>query len=310
MTLPEVSVVLPTYNRAAYLREAVDSVSAQTYRDWELVIADDGSDDSTRAFLSRLEDPRTIVLFLAHSGNPGAVRNRAIERARGKYVAFLDSDDVWAPRKLEIQLELMRSRPERRWSYSNTTEIDEKSNPLPAGAEPSLYDGWIVEPLLTLRASIATPSVVVERSLLDEVGPFDEAQHFGEDYDLWVRLALRSEVSVVSEPLAHVRNRHFDRYSIDRLAEFVAWVRLYGKMAGIMPDSRLRSLCMRRRAEQALVLAGQYVDRGDHAAVARTLIASSTYSWRYLDWWWGAAKTIVRPVAPSPLRSLYRRWRG
>src|SRR6185437_668849 len=91
---PLVSVILPTFNRLGYLQAAVDSVFNQTMRDWELIVADDGSDSETRAYLqSFAEKPRVRVLWLSHSGNPGAVRNAALQCARGEYVAFLDSDD-------------------------------------------------------------------------------------------------------------------------------------------------------------------------------------------------------------------------
>jgi glycosyltransferase involved in cell wall biosynthesis len=308
MTCPEVSIVLPTFNRLDYLRDAIDSVLAQTHRDWELIIADDGSDDATRGFLSSLRDERITTIYLHHSGNPAAVRNWAIRAARAPYLAFLDSDDVWTPRKLEIQLALMRSRPERRWSYTNDAQIDESGKPLPASDEAwVLYDGRIVEPLLRLQALIATPSVVVERSLIDEVGGFDEEQHYGEDFDLWVRLALRSSVSASAEALVCIRNNHAERYSRDRLAAYRAWVRLYGKLAKLMPNSRLRALCSRNRGSSALILAGLYSDRGDGLAVARTLLSSSAYSWPYPEWWLGAVKAVVRPMVPSELRSAYRR---
>src|SRR5258708_5276744 len=116
---PEVSIVLPSYNRLRYLRDAVDSVRAQTFRDWELIIADDGSGAETATYLAGLARvPQVTILRLAHSGNPSVVRNTAIRAAHGAFVAFLDSDDVWLPSKLELQIALHRSRPARRWSYT------------------------------------------------------------------------------------------------------------------------------------------------------------------------------------------------
>jgi glycosyltransferase involved in cell wall biosynthesis len=308
MHLPGVSVILPTFNRLEYLRAAIGSVLAQTHTDWELIIADDGSADETRAFLADIRDARVSTIRLAHSGNPAAVRNEAIRRARGPYLAFLDSDDVWDPRKLELQLDLMRSRPHRRWSYTRDRAIDEHGNALPPAATERWlpYEGSILEPLLKLDALISTPSVVAERTFVNEVGGFDEEQRYGEDYDLWVRLAMRSEVSVLAEPLVCVRNHHVDRYSIDRVAACRAWVRLYGKIAEIVPDSHLRSLCRHRRGETSLVLAGLYVDQGHILWVTQTVLAASTYSWPYPDWWWGAVKAMVRPIVPLRLRSIYR----
>ena len=124
MLTPDVSIILPTFNRLTYLREAIDSVLAQTYTDWELIIADDGSADETRTFLRSIRDGRVKTLWLRHCGNPGAVRNRALAEAKGIYLAFLDSDDIWTPRKLEIQLNLTRSRGDRRWSYTRDRPIE------------------------------------------------------------------------------------------------------------------------------------------------------------------------------------------
>ena len=108
---PMVSVVVPTFNRLRFLRAAIESVYTQTFIDWELIIADDGSDLETREYLQSLAtQPRVSVVWLRHTGKPAMVRNAALQRAVGRYVAFLDSDDLWAPRKLERQLETLRAR--------------------------------------------------------------------------------------------------------------------------------------------------------------------------------------------------------
>ncbi len=311
MQAPEVSVILAAFNRVKYLQEAIASVLAQTHTDWELIVADDGSDDETRTFLKSLRDARITTLWLPHSGNPGAVRNRAIQRARGIYLAFLDSDDVWTSRKLAIQLALMKSRRDRRWSYARNRIVDGHGNPVSDADLPPWvpHEGFILEPLLKLEAHVSTPSVMAERDLVTEVGGYDEEQRYAEDYDLWLRLAMSSEVSVSDERLVRVRWR-IDSYSSDRVAATQGWVRLYGKWTHIVPDSRLRSLCRHRRGKMALILVGLYMDRGDHRAAARTVLAASRYSWPYFEFWWGALKTVSRPVVPPWLQSRYRRWRG
>jgi len=114
--MPGVSIILPTFNRTRFLTAAVESVMAQTYADWEMIIADDGSGEQTRDYLRALRDPRIRVLWLEHCGNPARVRNAGIEAAGGRYLAFLDSDDLWAPTKLQRQLAAMGLRPSSRWS--------------------------------------------------------------------------------------------------------------------------------------------------------------------------------------------------
>ena len=122
---PLVSIVLPTFGRLQYLRPTIDSIYRQTLQDWELVIADDGSDEETRAYLRTLEsDSRVRPVWLAHSGIPAIVRNAALQAARGEYIAFIDSDDLWAPEKLARQVETLRARPTCGWSFTAVSHID------------------------------------------------------------------------------------------------------------------------------------------------------------------------------------------
>src|SRR3982751_6274244 len=214
---PWVSVVVPTFDRLEYVRPALESVFAQTWTDWDLIIADDGSGDDLRAYLQDLESrPRVQVVWLPHSGIPAAVRNAAIHEATGTHVAFLDSDDLWAPRKLERQLALLKARPECGWSYTAFQQVDREGVP-PADERTRRFvphEGDIFEHLVAHTAELRTPSVMVARPLLVDVGGFDEAMRSGEDYDLWLRLALRSPVALLDEPLVDVR-RHDRNHSRD-----------------------------------------------------------------------------------------------
>src|SRR3974390_151623 len=152
MTIPKVSIVLPTFNRLKYLRLAVDSVFAQTFTDWELIVADDGSAADTAAYLAVLADPpRVTVLSLPHSGNPGTARNAACHAAQGEYIAFLDSDDVWMPQKLALQLASLQTHPERGWSDTAFALIDESGQLLSGGRARRWWpaaDGWILESVI------------------------------------------------------------------------------------------------------------------------------------------------------------------
>jgi GT2 family glycosyltransferase len=300
-----VSIVLPTFDRPAYLRAAVDSVLAQTLTDWELVVADDGSNEETRAYLRSLDDPRVRVLWLPHSGNPSVVRNAAIAAARGDHVAFLDSDDVWKPQKLEKQMAALRQNPDCRWSYTHCDLIDAAGRPL-ASEWLSAYrveQGWILESLLReLGAQVAMPTIVAERRLLAEIGGLDERQRWCEDFDLCLRLAMRSPVTALSEPLCSVRS-HGEHHSGDRVAEHESRVKLYGKMAALLPEPRLRSLCRRKRAEQSLVLARLRADRGDRGAPWISLAESMRFAWPHPRWWLGALKIAARPLRRTPRAS-------
>lgn len=306
--MPTVSVILPTFNRTRFLAPAIASVFAQTCPDWELIVADDGSTEETRDYLRSLTDSRVRTIWLTHSGNPSHVRNAAIAAAEGRYLAFLDSDDLWAPTKLEKQIAALGGHAGCRWSYTACERIDENGLAIVDERLRAIAarDGWVFEPLLKLQIVIPMPAVVAERGLVDDLGGFDEQQRFGEFQDLCLRLAMSSEVVAVREPLCSIR-AHGEHYSGDRIAAHEGWMRLYGKMARLTSDPGLRSHCLRMRGETALNLASLQGDRGDRRAAWGTLRSAATSSWRYPMWWVGALKAVVRPAVPKVLRSTLRR---
>lgn len=209
MTEPlDVSVVMPTWNRAHYLGASIDAVLAQDVAFRELILADDGSDASTRALLLRhAARPAVRILWRKHCGRPAAVRNAAIRAAAGRYIAFADSDDLWEPGKLRRQFAAWREQPECRWCFTSWSSIDARGGALPAVPRPGYHElhGNLVELLARLSISVALPTVVAERSLLHEAGLFEEGLSCYEDYDLWVRLAARARAAIVTEPLVRVR---------------------------------------------------------------------------------------------------------
>jgi glycosyltransferase involved in cell wall biosynthesis len=303
---PAVSIILPTFNRLDLLRVAVESVLAQTFADWELLVADDGSGAETRAYLLALTDPRVRVLWLPHTGNPAAVRNAAIRGARGRYLAFLDSDDSWLPAKLERQLAALGARGDCRWSYTPTERLDALGRPVPDATPFVPHNGTIALALLRIDAYLATPTVVAERALVVEAGGFDEAQRFGEDYDLWLRLALRSPVVVVNERLARVR-LHRDNYSHDRPGFYRGWLRFYAKAAATLDDPEARAICTRKRAELSIGLANLEADRRAPREVLRALSDAWLDGRGDRRWWGGATKAALRSVVPARLLALGRK---
>src|SRR5882724_8655197 len=307
--MPSVSIIIPAFNRTKFLRLAIESAFAQTYADWEMIVADDGSDEETQQYLRSLADPKVRIVWLAHSGNPSLVRNAAAAVASGRYLAFLDSDDEWAPEKLEKQLAALHDRPQSRWSYTACRHVDENGELIPKkrlSATPA-PEGWIFEQLLTLKIGIAMPTVIAERGLFGEVGGFDERQRFGEFHDLCLRLALQGEVVVVREPLSSVRT-HDEHYSSDQIANEKGWLQLYQKMAGIAEQPRLRAHCARMRDETSLKLAAAHANLGDYRAACAALAHAVSFSWPYPSWWWGALKRVIRPIVPDVLAALHRRF--
>jgi glycosyltransferase involved in cell wall biosynthesis len=304
--MPAVSIIVPAFNRAKFLALAVESVVNQSYRDWELIIADDGSDDETRRYLRGIASQTVRIVWLPHSGIPSLVRNAAAAAATGRYLAFLDSDDEWAPQKLEKQMAALRDHPRCRWSYTACRHIDANGGLIPKKRSvPPAPGGWIFKELLTLQIGIAMPTLVTERDLFMQIGGFDEQQLFGEFHDLCLRLALKAEVVVVREPLSSVRV-HEEHYSSDRAAHHAGWLRLYRKMAFVTQDPQLRAHCVRMQAEESLSLARAHADKGAYRAAAATLCLALSHCWRYPHWWWAACRGIIRRFLPNAVVAAAR----
>ncbi len=304
--MPSVSIIIPAFNRTKFLALAVQSAVDQTCPDWELIIADDGSDEETQRYLRGITSTSVRVVRLEHSGNPSLVRNAAAAAARGRYLAFLDSDDEWAPRKLERQMAALRDQPQCRWSYTACRHIDENGRLIPKKRPaPEAPDGWIFRQLLKLEIGIAMPTVVAERALFTEVGGFDELQLFGEFHDLCLRLALKSAVVVVREPLCSVRV-HGEHYSSDRTANHAGWLRLYKKMAATTDDTELRAYCVRMQADESLKLAAAHADKSEYRVAWAALRHALSFSWRYPRWWWAAIRGVIRRLIPSTVAAALR----
>jgi glycosyltransferase involved in cell wall biosynthesis len=205
-TFPLITIVIPTYNRKELLQKAINSVVSQTYTNWELIIVDDGSTDGTSNLIKSLPDKRIRVIELLHSGHIGILFNTGVEAGSGYWIAFLASDDVWLPDKLELQLTTLR-KSGLRWCYTNYELMDESGQAIPSKAgkfQP--LSGSIIIQLLTMEASVTMCSVLLERSLFEEVKGFsrDPRLMFRGDYELALRLALSAEVIALPELLVRV----------------------------------------------------------------------------------------------------------
>jgi glycosyltransferase involved in cell wall biosynthesis len=217
--MTRVSVVIPTYNRRAVLLEAIASARAQTHAGLEILVCDDGSSDGSRDAVAALAaaDARIRWIQGEHSGRPGTNRNRGIRAASGDWIAFLDSDDLWRPDKLERQLAAAQAAPPAGFVYSYAQER------LPGGSLRRMTpfrvrrEGRMLETLL-FYSLIQTPTVLVRRDLLARAGLFDEAMGLtiGEDYELFLRIAAIADFRFVPEDLVTCRTQP-DSISADRL---------------------------------------------------------------------------------------------
>jgi len=207
--MPEVSVIIPTFNRTDLLAQAIDSVLSQSYTDFELIVVDDGSTDATQALLSQYRG-RIRYLFQENRG-VSAARNLGIKAARGLYICLLDSDDLWLRDKLKEQIRLMKGDTKIRVSYTDEVWI-RGGKRVNQGKRHRKYSGWILRKLLPL-CLISPSSVMIERGVFEEVGLFDESFPVCEDYDLWLRIGSRMSIYLIEKPLIVKRGGRPDQLS-------------------------------------------------------------------------------------------------
>ncbi|MGC1520209.1 MAG: glycosyltransferase [Steroidobacteraceae bacterium] len=307
---PAVSIVMPVFDRLKYLGETVDSIFDQSFLDWELLIADDGSGAETQAYLRTIEDgSRVKVIRLSHSGNPAAVRNAALNRACGEYVAFIDSDDVWMKDKLHTQIASLRAQIGLEWGYTAFTLMDDAGNLLRgprAGRCPTAH-ARILDRLVREEALVVTPSVVVRRDLIARVGGYNENLLVCEDYDLWLRLASCGEADFIERPLVRVR-RHAE-HSFDDVSCLENLRRVVESAQRSAAAAHLAPVLGKRRADISVTLARRHAANRHGLRVLVTLWSSASYSWRYGRWWTGGLAAIIRALAPEGALRALRRYR-
>lgn len=206
--MPKVTVIIPTYNRRDYVIKTIDSVLTQTYTDFEVIIIDDGSADGTGEALSAQYGDRIQYVWQENQGESMA-RNRGIDMAQSTYIAFLDSDDLWLPEKLAKQVPVLDCQPSAGMVFCQSWIIDASGQRIgerPFGSDLKLSDLSFEE--MSFGNRISGPSTtLIRRTALDKIDGFDTQIHFGEDWDLWLRMALHYQFAFIPEPLVLIR-RH------------------------------------------------------------------------------------------------------
>lgn len=222
----QVSVIIPTYNRADLVCQAIDSVLRQKEPPDEIIIVDDGSTDNTRARL-RLYGEAVKIVGKANGGISSA-RNAGIHAARFEWIAFLDSDDLWKPKKLSRQKEELIAHADYKICYTDE-EWRKNGRWMNQKKIHTKYGGWIYEHCLTL-CIISPSSVIIHRELFEQIGFFDESLPACEDYDLWLRMSYRAPILYIPEKLIIKRHgdweqlsqqHSLDKYRITALAKML-----------------------------------------------------------------------------------------
>jgi glycosyltransferase involved in cell wall biosynthesis len=270
--MPEVTVVIPTFNRSETILRAVGSVLSQTHTDLELLVIDDGGSDATPETLARIADPRVRLLHHPHNRGAAAARNTGIQAARGAFVAFLDSDDQWLPRKLELQLAALKDAPSDKAVSCHGVHMHlldhgiERDQPLGSSAD------WKLR--LTLGCDLSPgATLLARREAFARVGLLDEALPRFEDWDWLLRYACaEGRVLALRECLAHVWNRrgHMgDQYEMSVRRFAVKHAALY---AGLPAPLRRQALC-----DIWLQVSGTYGFGGRYGDAGRTALRAASY---------------------------------
>ena len=226
---PLVSVVIPFYSGKSWLCEAVDSVLAQEYDSIEIIVVNDGSGEDVTAFLEKYSSK--ITYYIKENGGPASARNYGRSRARGEYIAFLDSDDLWTENKLGVQINKMKEQ-KARWSLTDYEIFGENIS----GEYRRVYSDGAERFIRNVPPYIATPTVVAERSLLCGNGlKFCEDLRFGQDVVLWEQLINISDALYIPQCLSRVRIRGANA-GRRAAVQIHTRVDMYDKCAELIPD--------------------------------------------------------------------------
>ena len=205
--MAKVSIIIPSFNRAHCLDQAVESLLNQTYKNLEILVIDDGSTDNTQDVLKKYD--RKIRCFAQANQGVSVARNRGISEANGEYITFLDSDDYFEDTNIEKKVTFLERHPDIKWVYSDCRYIDKEGNYIDKASDRYNYferkkTGMIFGELLHHRNFIATDTVTVKKDALNSAGGFDERIFSLEDYDLWLRISAKYPAGYINEALVYV----------------------------------------------------------------------------------------------------------
>ena len=259
--MPKITAILPTWNRAEWLEKPIQSVLDQTFGDFELVVVDDASMDSTAEIIERYSGKIRTIVFSENRG-VSAARNAAIKNSDSEWIAFLDSDDFWHPDKLQKQIAQTKMRPACPLHFTDEIWIRNGVRVNPKKKHQK-KEGWIFQPSLAL-CLMAPSTVILRRELFEVHGLFDENLPVCEDYDLWLRLTAQHPVALLNEKLMTRHGGHADQLSrsdwgIDRYR--VQSIQKILNTESLRPEDRTAAI--RMLIEKCGILAKGFRKRGN-----------------------------------------------
>lgn len=258
--MKKISVIIPAYNAEKHLEDAILSVLAQTFQAFEIIVVDDGSIDNTAKVAKKYD----VKYLYQENEGASAARNRGIKAADGDYVAFLDSDDLWMPGKLEKQVALLRNS-NYGMIYCDMSHVVEGKTIYKSYLRERKYkfvgSGKIFQGLLQ-ENFIFTPTVLIKREVIDIVGGFDEHYKICEDYKMWLKIAENHEMGFIDEPLV-VRRRHEGNITKDKFLHIQSALSLFKELAINIHDTRLKKIAQRELGKRFFEMGYYYWNRGE-----------------------------------------------
>jgi len=235
--VPLVTVVMPTYNRMPLIIEAINSVIAQTYTNWELIIIDDGSTDGTHEAVKNINDERINLISLSHTGNISDLRNTGVKHSRGE----------WFAEKLQLQMETL-VKENKRWVYGLFEYVDKNKEIIYKSSERFIpFSGNIIKEVIMAKTGITICSVVLEKKLFNEIGGFSSNLKIKGDYEFLLRLALKAEAAITEKIIMLVRD-HPNRTYRSVTYSYELSASIYKSFINLRPGKQFEKLARRRIA--------------------------------------------------------------
>ena len=306
--MPKVSVIIPTYNRGNLIHGAIESVSAQTYQDFEIIVVDDGSSDQTRSKLAAFRKDNKIRYIFQENRGSSSARNRGGREAEGEYLAFLDSDDLFLPTKLEKQAAVLETEPDFAMVQSFFAKFRASPEEELGTRKTKFFSGHIYPQILTYWSYLMNPScILIRKSVFEELGGFDESMPSAEDLDFFRRVARKYPIGLVPEVLAKIRV-HEGNKTADKTQRDIHYL-VYLKKA-FAEDTSLSS-GFKRRAYAKMYLNVAYNNLGDGSVeemkVVRKKALKAISFWPY--YFGGYLAFILSFLGHNSRRKLYGFWK-
>ena len=265
--MPKVSVIIPAYNRANLLPRALETVFQQTFKDYEVIVVDDGSQDETPDDMKQFAG--RVKYIRKENGGSASARNRGIEESRGEYIAFLDSDDTWVPEKLVEQVNVLDAHPNVGIVYARMPIINAQGERV--GTKPAGVSGKNFQELLKVWGDLPTSTVMTRRECFDKAGMFDPALTTMQDIDMWLRIARHYDLHEIENKTLAYYYRHEDQITSSKIKVYGGLVKIYQKIFKTFADAP-RDLMVRRIASNQYMLSRSYYDEGLYWPALKNLV--------------------------------------